>query len=109
MLEAEKKGHKKAQLAIEAFLYSIRKYIGAYSAILGGLDALVFSGTIGERSEVLRERICKNLEFLNLKIDLQKNKKAGSLFEISKLKSTKIYVVHSNENQEILRIARKMT
>lgn len=55
---------EKAHFAIEVFVYNIRKYIGAYSAVLGGLDMLVFAGTIGERSEILRHRILENMDYL---------------------------------------------
>ena len=60
------KGHKRALLAIEVFAYRIRKYIGAYTAIMGGLDALVFTAGIGENQANVRKRICRGL-FAHLK------------------------------------------
>ena len=53
-----------AQQAIELFCYSAKKYVGALSAILGGLDSLVFTGGIGENSPIVRKRICEGLEYL---------------------------------------------
>lgn len=61
------KGDAKAALAIDVFTTTVRKYIGAYAAELGGLDLLIFTGGIGEHSQYVRERICKGLEFLGMK------------------------------------------
>ena len=67
LLRAEKKGNKRARLAIEIFIYRIKKYIGAYTAILGGLDALIFTAGIGENQSSIRRRICQG-SFSYLKI-----------------------------------------
>lgn len=67
--KAESAGDSAAHLALECFAYRVRKYIGAYAAALGGIDALVFTGGIGEHSASLRARICQNLEFLKLNLD----------------------------------------
>ncbi len=105
LLDAEKEGHMGANLAISAFVHSVRKYIGAYSGVLGGLDTLVFSGTIGERSAVLRERICNGFEYLNIHIDLEKNKSTASEVDISKDGGVHIYIKHGDEAGEIMRRA----
>ena len=73
LLDKEKASDRRAALALESFVYQIKKYIGAYSAELGGLDMLVFSATIGERSFIMRNRICENMEYLGIKIDQKKN------------------------------------
>ncbi len=67
-------GNKRAILALEMFTYKIKKYIGAYLAVLNNCDAIVFTGGIGENNVLTRELICKNLEYLNINIDLEKNK-----------------------------------
>jgi acetate kinase len=64
--QAAKKGNKRARLAIEMFVYRLRKYIGAYIAVLGGLDAIIFTAGIGENQSQIRKKICSGL-FLNLK------------------------------------------
>jgi len=64
VLKKAKKGNKKAKLGLEIFIYRIQKYIGAYFAILGGCDLLVFTGAIGSGSLKVRNRICKNLNIL---------------------------------------------
>lgn len=66
-------GDADAQLAIELYAYRTRKYIGAYAAAMGGLDAVVFTGGIGENSPSMRRRICDGLEFMGLKLDHDRN------------------------------------
>ena len=66
-------GNKKAEITIRTFRYQIKKYIGSYAAAMGGLDAIVFTGGIGENSDELREECCEGLEFLGVKLDLAKN------------------------------------
>lgn len=64
VLKKIKKGNKKAKLALEIFVYNIKKYIGAYYAVLGGCDMLIFTGTIGSGSSKIRNLICKNMVIL---------------------------------------------
>lgn len=66
-------GDAEAQLAIDIYAYRARKYIGAYAAAMGGLDAIVFTGGIGENSASMRRRICDGLEFMGLRIDQDRN------------------------------------
>jgi len=75
-LEENMGKHEGAKLAIEMFSYRVLKYIGAYTAALGGLDALVFTGGIGTNGDVIREWICPNLSYLGLKMDPELNKAA---------------------------------
>ena len=71
--DAVSKGDARAELALEVFVYQVRKTIGAYAAAMGGLDALVFTGGIGENAAGLRQRICEGLEFLSIALDPDKN------------------------------------
>ena len=71
--ERAAQGNKAAQLALDVFSYSIRRYIGAYAAVMNGADVLAFTGGIGEHSAVIRERICAGLEFMGLHFDEKKN------------------------------------
>jgi acetate kinase len=75
VLGAELKEHddRRVRLAIEVFCYRARKYIGAYLACMGGADAIVFTGGIGENSADIRARICTGLEWAGLKLDSQRN------------------------------------
>lgn len=71
-------GDKNARLAIDAFAYRIKKYIGSYSAVMVKVDILVFTGGIGENSIMMRELIAKNLENIGFVLDTQKNKLVGN-------------------------------
>lgn len=102
LIDADKEGHSGAHKAIEAFVYSIQKYIGMYIAVLGGVDLIVFSGTIGERSYVLRERICQALSWCNVHVDQEKNIHAQSGDYIGGEGSLQVAVVHTNEDFEIM-------
>lgn len=70
-------GDPAAQLAIEIYAYRARKYIGAYAAAMGGIDALVFTGGIGENSASMRRRICDGLEFMGVTLDIDRNQHVG--------------------------------
>jgi acetate kinase len=96
-------GDSRAKLAIEMFCYRIKKYIGAYTAVLGRLDALVFTAGIGENSALIRARSCRGLSHLGLKVDSGKNRcKSKAAFEIQAADSTaKIFVIPTNEELEI--------
>jgi acetate kinase len=76
IIAESQKGNSNAQLALDAYCYRIRKYIGAYAAAMGGLDALVFTAGVGENSPVVRKKCCENLEFLGIRIDDEKNEEA---------------------------------
>ncbi len=73
VVSAADTGNERAKLALEIFTYRLRKYIGAYAAALGRLDAVVFTGGIGENSAVIRRLTCANLEILGIEIDDEKN------------------------------------
>lgn len=103
LIDAEKDGHKGAHEAIEAFAYTIQKYIGMYTAALGGVDLIVFSGTIGERSYILRERICSKLGWLNVHLDTDRNIYAKSGDYIGIDGALGVCVMHSDEDKEIAR------
>jgi len=102
------KGHKRALLTIDTFGYRIRKYIGAYVAALGGLDALVFTGGIGEGSAWIRGLACQGLSHMRIHVDIIKNKMAasnpGDVNEISEDNSpVKVLVVRTDEERMIAR------
>jgi len=71
--DAAAKGDADAQLAIEVYAYRARKYVGAYAAAMGGMDAVVFTGGIGENSPSMRRRICDGLDFMGLQLDHDRN------------------------------------
>jgi len=96
-------GNPRAQLAIEMVCYRIKKYIGAYHAVLGRLDALVFTAGIGEKSALIRAGSCQGLAHLGIAVDPEKNNcPSKAAFEIQTASSTvKVLVVPTNEELEI--------
>ena len=103
LLEMEKSGDKNAKLALEVMVYKIKKYIGAYFAALNGADALIFSGTIGERSAIMRSRICAELENLGIILDSEKNNQTISAdgFINKEESPVKIAVITTDEMSQI--------
>ncbi|MBU1398482.1 MAG: acetate kinase [Proteobacteria bacterium] len=101
-----KEGNSRAQLAFDMFIHTLRKYIGAYFFALGGADAIIFTGGIGENSPEVREAIFENLEPLGLAIDKQANRSVkGSKtgFINTETSKTKIIVIPTNEELMIAR------
>ena len=95
---AADQGNEKCRLALEKFAYEVKKYIGAYAVALGGLDVLVFTAGVGENGVTMRRMICENLEFLGVKLDLEKNKLRGDERIISADDSkVQIWVIPTNE------------
>ena len=76
-------GNPKAILAEKMYFYRIKKYIGAYAAALGGVDIILFTGGVGENQINCRSEVCEGLEFMGVKIDLEKNKVRGEEAVIS--------------------------
>lgn len=91
-----------AREAVALFCYQARKYIGALSAVLGGLDTLVFTGGIGEHSPEIRSRICTGLEFLGVRIDEEKNRTNSSLISLEN-SHVEIWIMRTNEELMIVR------
>ena len=96
-------GNKDCQLALDMNVYRIKKYIGAYTAVLNGLDAIVFTAGIGENSAYIRNAVCDNMDFFGLELDTAKNDlRSKDIREINMPNSkTKILVIPTNEELEI--------
>lgn len=98
LLESSDSGNERALLTIKAYHYSVKKYIGAYASAMGGLDAIVFTGGIGERSVRSRADICEDMDFLGIKIDKEKNKSVKGEINISSSDSNvQVLVIPTNE------------
>ena len=96
--EAAADGHERAQLALGVFHSAIRQYLGAYMTVLGGVDAIVFTGGIGENSVSLREQVCSNLEWAGIRLDVERNQSASDESQIqAEDSSVQIWVVPTNE------------
>lgn len=107
---AAENGNKRAQLALKVFTYIIKKYIGSYTAVLGGTDAIVFTAGIGENVANIREWSLEGLEYMNVLIDKEKNNSCiGSEMDISTPESkVKVLVIPTNEElviaEDVVRI-----
>ncbi len=94
------KGNKAAELALEMLAYRVALYIGAYNLVIGGADAIILTGGIGENSTEIRERIITRLGALGIKLDKAANKKRGVL-QVLSTKASKIPVVAIPTNEEL--------
>ena len=106
MRNIEKSAHQgdaRAKLAIDVFCYRIKKYVGAYAAVLNTVDAVVFTGGIGENSVFMREKICKEIIQIGVKLDLEANKAAVSKEAQINTKDSKVkvFVIPTNEQVAI--------
>lgn len=102
--QAAHAGNERAKLAVDAFVESVKHYIGAYLAILNGVDALVFTGGIGENGRDIRTAICKNLDFAGIEIDPDKNMTTptGTGNQESQIHSGKVAVWIIPTNEELI-------
>ena len=99
-----KKGDERAKLAMEMYEYRILKYIGAYTAVLNGVDVIVFTGGVGENQTATREKICRHLSYLGLTFDAKANEVRGEEVEISAPDSkVKVVVIPTDEELMIAR------
>ena len=99
--DAANAGDKKAKLTLKKLVYDITKYIGAYAAVMNGVDLIVFTGGIGENNSRLRRRVCENLSYLGLKFDYEANVATGKDTLIS-LPESKVRVAVITTNEELV-------
>jgi acetate kinase len=97
-------GDVRCQLVENMYSHQLVKYVGGYAAAMGGVDAIVFTGGIGENSPKYRKYVCDKLAFMGVKLDETQNGKRGEELEISTPDSTvKVYVIPTNEELVIAR------
>lgn len=102
--EAMDNGNEAAKLAIDAFCYRVAKYVGSYVAAMNGVDAIAFTGGIGENADVVRAKVLSYLGYLGIKMDPEMNKKRGENFVLSTEDSkVKVAVIPTNEELAICR------
>ena len=100
--EAAAKGNRRAAAAMDVMIYQVKKYIGAYAAAMGGLDALAFAGGIGENAWRVRREICRGLEFLGVRLDEEQNRASGSGDRILTRPDSPVAVLVIYTNEEIV-------
>ena len=102
--DAMNEGNEAAGLAIDAFSYRVAKYIGSYAAAMNGVDAIAFTGGIGENAGIVRKKVLEYLGFLGITLDEEANKKRGETFVVSTPDSrVKVIVLPTNEELAICR------
>ena len=107
---AMKAGDERAKLAYEMFEYRVRTYIGAYTAAMGGIDAIAFTGGIGENAISMRKAICKNLEYLGVEFDdeLNDSRPSGNVELTKENSKVKVYKIETAEELVIARDTYKL-
>jgi len=100
--QAADDGNKRAELSLKMYSYRIKKYIGAYTAIMEGVDILIFTGGIGENADVMRAEICRGLEYLGIELDEEKNKGARKQELIISTKNSKVKIIIVPTNEELV-------
>lgn len=102
--QAAAEGNELAALALKTYYYQVVKYIGAYAAVMNGVDIIVFTAGLGENSKGTREEICKNLDYLGVKLDQAKNDTRGKEADVSADTSrVRVFVIPTNEELMIAR------
>ena len=102
--EAMDNGNKAAGLAIDAFCYRVAKYVGAYVAAMNGVDAITFTGGIGENAGIVRKKVLAHLGYLGIAMDEEQNNKRGERFILStKDSKVTVSVIPTNEELAICR------
>lgn len=102
--DAAARGHVRAKLALDAFVASIRQYLGAYFTVLNGADAIVFSGGIGENSRLVRAGVCRNMDWAGIVLDETLNQQAKGEAKISAASSkVQVWVIPTNEEIVVAR------
>ncbi len=101
---AAEAGNERAKIVGEIFCYQIKKFIGSYTAAMNGLDAVVFTGGIGENAADIRENVCKDMDYLGIKVDPEANNTRGKVAKISSADSkVQVWVIPTNEELLIAR------
>ena len=98
LTKAAAEGNKRAELALDKFIYEVRKVIGAYAAAMGGVDAIVFTAGVGENDCRLRQRVCEGLDFMGIKMDEKTNDGCRTEADVTAEGSrAKVFIIPTNE------------
>jgi acetate kinase len=104
ILAEMERGNELAQLAFEMFVHRLRASIGSMAAVLGGMDAVIFTGGIGEHSPAVRQKSCANLEFMGVRVDADKNADPALDADIAVPESkVRVLVIRAQEDWAIAR------
>ena len=103
LIAAAGEGNKRAQLTLDMLVYQIKKFIGSYAAAMGGVDAIAFTGGIGENDKNLRMQVCSDMEFLGVKMDAARNDVRGEQRISADDSKVDVWVIPTNEELLIAR------
>ncbi|MHB1392029.1 MAG: acetate/propionate family kinase [Clostridia bacterium] len=107
--DAADNGNERAKLALDVFVHKVKKYIGAYAAVMNGADAIIFTAGLGENSDYIRREVCKDMSFLGIELDEEKNHVRSKEVDLSKAGSrVKVLLVPTNEELMIARDTKKI-
>ncbi len=95
-------GDKKAEVAQDSYFYRVKKYVGAYAAAMGGCDVLVFTAGVGENQSAIREVVCQDMEFMGIKLDVEKNNQIHGEEAIISTPDSKVKVVVIPTDEELM-------
>ena len=99
---AIEKGDERAKLALDMYIYRIIKYVGAFAAVLNGVDVIVFTGGVGENQQMLRKRVCDHLSYLGVKIDDDVNFSSRGEEKLISASDSKVKVVVIPTDEELM-------
>ncbi len=99
---AANNGNERAKIALHMYDYRVKKYIGAYAAAMGGVDLVIFTGGIGENACATREGVCKDMEFLGIDFDFEKNKNLRGVDALLTKENSKVKVMVITTNEELV-------
>ncbi|HRN16827.1 MAG TPA: acetate kinase, partial [Xylanibacter oryzae] len=102
IVEAMNKGNERATLALDMYNYRIKKYVGAYAAAMGGCDIIVFTAGVGENQFEMREAVCKDMEYMGVKLDKELNRSIRSTEAVISTPDSKVTVVVIPTDEELM-------
>jgi acetate kinase len=100
--EAASKDHGRSALAVDVMVYEVKKYVGAFAAAMGGLDAVAFAGGIGENSWRVRQEVCRDMEFLGIHLDNEANRQPSRADRMVSSTGSRVAVLVIHTNEEIV-------
>jgi len=100
--KAAEDGNKRAKLAMDMYIYRVKKYVGAYASAMGGVDIVVFTGGVGENDFKVREGVCSHMEFLGIDFDVEKNHGLKGKDAILSKENSKVIVMTVSTNEELV-------
>lgn len=100
--KAAEEGNQRAKTALEMYMYRVKKYVGAYAAAMGGVDLLIFTGGIGENDAITRYEVCKDMEFMGIEFDAEKNKGLRGVDTVISKENSKCKVMLVTTNEELV-------